>query len=654
VIADHIRCLTFALTDGAVPSNEGRGYVLRRILRRAVRFGRQQLELKQPFLHEMVNVVVDAMGDAFPELKKNPKHVVELIKDEELSFGKTLDRGIALFDEAAQSSIANRQSSIPAADAFKLHDTFGFPIDLTEQMAIERGMTVDIAGYEKLMDEAREKARAGGKGGDSPVFTLPPAVIAELQKNGAAPTDDKHKFKSDSLTAKVVAIWNGARLESSVDTTNDSDVAVLLDRTNFYAEMGGQVGDRGQLASTSSNFDVLTTRVVGGYVLHVGKVAIGKLNVGDPVTAVVSKDRASTQKNHTATHLANWALREILGDGVQQKGSLVDPEKLRFDFSHNASLKEDELAKIEQLVGETIKKDYAVYAEEAPQEQALKISGLRAVFGEKYPPMVRVVSIGASVGDLLAKPDDSQWRSFSIEFCGGTHLASTGPIEKFVITSEESVSKGIRRIVAQTGQAASAAVSNATNLLEAINHAKSKPEQELPTIINALQKQTGAENMPLLAKRRAQAAISELQDKLKKWEKSQKATGGSVDIAAVATELLASAADFAGGKLIIAEVPDANADQLRGVLDSIRKRATNVAALVVSSDGAKLNFITAVTDDLVKKGLKAGDWVKEAAKVTGGGGGGSAQMGQAGGKDPTKLADALDAAKKFAVAAVRA
>jgi len=649
VIADHIRCLTFAMTDGAVPSNEGRGYVLRRILRRAVRFGRQQLELKQPFLHQMVNVVVDSMGGAFPELKAHQQRIAGLVLDEEVSFGRTLDRGIQLFHDAAQLAIVRNSKAIAATDAFRLHDTFGFPIDLTEQMAIERGMTVDIAGYESLMEEARVKARAGGKAGDSPVYTLAPAIIAELQRQGVSQTDDSSKFKADSVSATVRAIWNGSNLADSIDTGGDHEVAVILDRTNFYSEMGGQVGDRGQLASTNSNFRVEATRAVGGYVLHIGKVGIGRLSAGDVVTAVLSEDRASTQKNHTATHLANWALREILGEGVQQKGSLVDAEKLRFDFLHNASLKDDEVAKVESLVTHAIAKDDAVYAEEAPQESAVKINGLRAVFGEKYPPLVRVVSIGAPVGDLLAQPDLAAWRKHAIEFCGGTHVARTGAIGRFVITAEESVSKGVRRIVALTGNAALAAAQQSRLMDEAIAAAQSLKESELPGAINALQKKSGADDVPLLARRRAQLSIAGLQDKLKKWEKAQQASGGSIDIAGIATQLLASAQDLAGGKLVVAEVADASADQLRGVLDSIRKRQPSVAALVAASDGAKLSFVTAVTDELIARGLRAGDWVKEAAKVAGGGGGGSPQMGQAGGKDPSRLADALAAGRQYAV-----
>ncbi|MGN6727610.1 MAG: alanine--tRNA ligase, partial [Tepidisphaeraceae bacterium] len=340
VIGDHIRCLTFALTDGAVPSNEGRGYVLRRILRRAVRFGRQSLGLKDPFLYQLVDIVVQSMGAAFPELKKNPGYVAELINDEEVSFGKTLDRGIALFEEAVATSRDRKGAcsddvvaanptlpdgrgswrEISAIAAFKLHDTFGFPIDLTQIMAAERGMSVDLEGYETLMEEARAKARAGGKTGDDVIYDLPPDALAELEANGVPRTDDDAKYAVGEITATVKAIWRGDELVT--ETPPCVDVAIILDKTNFYAEMGGQVGDTGTLANESTTFDVFDTHDVGGYILHIGRCSDGSLKIGDTVTLSVSSQRAATQGNHTTTHLANWALREVLGEGVQQKGSL--------------------------------------------------------------------------------------------------------------------------------------------------------------------------------------------------------------------------------------------------------------------------------------------------------------------------------------------
>ncbi len=655
VIADHVRCLTFALTDGAVPSNEGRGYVLRRILRRAVRFGRQTLDLREPFMHTLVPVVIESMGDAFPELKRNPEQVIELIQDEEVSFGRTLDRGIALFEEAAERT--GQVSRLSASDAFKLHDTYGFPIDLTRIMAEERGMSVDVEGYEKLMEEAKRRARAGGKEGASRLFDLPPDALAKLEQSGVEKTDDSGKFNAAPIGATVKAIWDGNEL---IDTTDGAQaagrgVAVILDKTNFYAEMGGQVGDAGELRTRSgAAMTVDTARAAGGYVLHVGSMTTGRLAVGDPVDAIVADVRSRTEKNHTATHLANWALREVLGEGVQQKGSLVDPDKLRFDFSQNKALADEEIGRIESLVSESIETKLPVYTEKAPQERALKINGLRAVFGEKYPPMVRVVSIGVPVADLLGDPENERWRRFSIEFCGGTHLKNSEACEAFVITSEESVSKGIRRIVALTGAAAASAVRRADGLDQSIAQASRISEPELPTAIADLQKQLSIEGLPLLAKRRGQAAVSELQTKLKQWEKSRKASsvGAGVDALAAAGELLDRAPTLGPGKLIVGEIAGATNDQLRTAIDSLKKKAGSYGILLASAEESKVNFVAAVSDDLIACGLKAGDWIRETAKITGGGGGGRPQMAQAGGKDPARLPDALTGAVAFAQSAV--
>ena len=656
VIADHVRCLTFAITDGASPSNEGRGYVLRRILRRAVRFGRQQLGLRDPFMHELVSVVVSAMGAAFPELKKSSGHVIGLIRDEEVSFGKTIDRGIALFDDAVDRAVERQQKGISKSiqisgeDAFKLHDTYGFPVDLTRIMAEERGFSIDAPEYERLMEEAREKARAGGKEGDTSLATLPPDALGKLETLKIAPTDDQPKYKREQASAQVVAIWDGTSFTDHIAADAGDSFAVVLSRTPFYAEMGGQVGDVGTLTSSrGGEFEVHATKAAGKYVLHLGQRKSGDLKVGDAVTAVVDDIRDRTQQNHTTTHLANWALRETLGDGVQQKGSLVDPEKLRLDFSHGKALADDELAKIESLVNETIEKALPVYAENAPQEQALKIAGLRAVFGEKYPPLVRVVSVGVPVKDLLENPTNPEWRAYSVEFCGGTHLQSSEQAESFVIVAEESVSKGIRRIVAHTGAAAKDVLSANEAIEKLLSAGAGTPEAELPILIAEIQKTLGSSPVGLRVKRKAQAAIGELQAKFKAHEKSTKqSSAGTVDVSAVSGALVSGATDAGGGKLIVGEVHGASADQLLAVFDSIKKRGGSYGLLLGSAADGKVNFIAAVSDDLIAKGLKAGDWIRETAKVAGGGGGGRPQMAQAGGKDPAKLGEALATAKAFA------
>jgi alanyl-tRNA synthetase len=648
VIADHVRCLTFALTDGAVPSNEGRGYVLRRILRRAVRFGRQQLNLHEPFMHTLVPVIVESMGSAFPELKKNPERVVELIKDEEVSFGKTLDRGIQLFEDAAKAGTISGES------AFKLHDTYGFPVDLTRIMAEERGMSVDIAGYEKLMEQAKELARSGGKGEKSLVTDLPPDAIAHLQGENIPPTNDQPKYKRAEIDAEVLAIWDGTRFVDSVPGREPTAVAgatgmfaVILNQTNFYSEMGGQVGDQGELIGTT-NFIVKSTHAVGGYVLHVGFCIHGPLKVGAAIHARVSDQRSKTERNHSTTHVTNWALREVLGNDVQQKGSLVDPEKLRFDFSHGKAIADSELEKIESLVHQTIEKNLKIYAEEALQDQALKINGLRAVFGEKYPPMVRVVSIGAPVKDLLADPTNEKWRQFSIEFCGGTHLQSTDQAQAFAIIAEESVSKGIRRITALTGLAALAASKSASDTDAIIASAKQLSDDQLQAVITNLNGIIAGGSLPLRAKRRAQAAILELQARVKAHEKSAKASAPRVDAIGLAAALLDSAPAYGPGKLIVGEIPGADDEQLRNAMNSIAKKQPSHGIMLAAVTGDRITFVAAVSDDLVGKGLKAGDWIRETAKVAGGGGGGKPNMAQAGGKDPAKISEALEKARSFA------
>jgi alanyl-tRNA synthetase len=648
VIADHVRCLTFALTDGAAPSNEGRGYVLRRILRRAVRFGRQQLELREPFLHKLVPVVVDAMGGAFPELKADPRRVADIIRGEEVTFGRTLERGIKLFEEAAAGA---KGKTISGDAAFALHDTYGFPIDLTQIMAQERGMVVDVERFKRRMELQQEQSR-GGAGVDARLVELPPDVLATLSKSGVTPTDDSAKFNAAPIGATVRAIWDGGRL---IEQTHGAEaagqgVAVILDRTNFYAEMGGQVGDTGELRSQGGGvMDVTTARAAGGFVLHVGNMVVGTFRVGDHLTATLAGVRPRTEQNHTATHLANWALREVLGDDVQQKGSLVDPEKLRFDFSHGKAVREEEVGRVEALVNQCIERKLPVYAEVAAQEQALKIHGLRAVFGEKYPPMVRVVSIGAPVADLLKDPANPKWRQYSIEFCGGTHLKNAADAGGFAVLSEESVSKGIRRIVALTGDAAREARSLERVTDDLAETARKTPEQQLSAAIAVLSKALAAPNLPLRARRRGQAAVAELQAKLKAWEKSQRsAVGAGVDAAAAAAQLLSEAQPLGPGKLIVGSINGAANEQLLSAMDSLKKKSGSYGIMLASAEDGKVNFVAAVSDDLIAKGLKAGDWIRETAKVAGGGGGGRPQMAQAGGKDPSKLPDALETARRFA------
>ena len=700
VVADHVRCLTFALTDGAVPSNEGRGYVLRRILRRAVRFGRQQLGLTEPFMHQLVPVIAESMGDAFPELRMNPVRVAGLIKDEEVSFGKTLDRGIQLFDQAyreaiykvsaaspsvygavprpisewqerAVASFENRGTGfmarvaapvIAAADAFKLHDTYGFPIDLTRIMAEERGLSVDIAGYERLMegseaegpqrrqgrrrDEAADRAAAGRAGAAGRGRRRADGRRAEVR-----PRADRRPGAGHLERRRLGPVPGHGGRGRAAGHHSPPDELLRRDgrasRRRRHADSPDQFGRRQAQSGRPSVFDVEATKAVGGYVLHVGRLRSGAIQVGETVTATVGDARTATEQNHTTTHLANWALREVLGDEVQQKGSLVDPEKLRFDFSHGKSLSDEELARVETLVGKSIERKLPVYAEEAAQELALKINGLRAVFGEKYPPKVRVVSVGVPVSELLADPTNAKWRGHSVEFCGGTHLGNSGDAGGFAITAEESVSKGVRRLVAVTGEAAVNAQVSAEEVAATVAKGKAASDDQLPPIVLALTQMIADGGLPLRAKRAAQSAVVEFQARQKQFEKLAKRAGGTDAVAAVA-ELLASAPSVGDGKLVVGEIVGATDDGLRSAVDSIKAKSPSYAAMLAAAADGKVTFVAAVSDDLIARGLKAGDWVRETAKAAGGGGGGRPNHAQAGGKDPAKLGEALDVARAYA------
>ncbi|QKK08184.1 MAG: alanine--tRNA ligase [Planctomycetota bacterium] len=450
VIADHVRTLTFAITDGAVPSNEGRGYVLRRVLRRAVRFGRQKLNAPPGFFSQLVPVVVEHMSVAFPELKKNPERVIEVIREEEESFGKTLEKGIKRFEEAAEGA-----QTVSGEDAFQLYDTYGFPLDLTVLMAEERGLTVDVDGFEKCMAEQKERSRGAQSSGPGETETLDPEALARLQRLNVKPTDDSNKFNARDLRATVKAIWSGHNFDEHATATSNvaRRVGLIFDKTNHYAEMGGQVTDHGRALVSherkvgghnhGGEFKIEDVRAFGGYAVHFGRVVRGEIRVGDDVQLhIENQRRGQVAANHTATHLLNLGLRRVLGEGVEQKGSLVETDRLRFDFSHNKPVSPDELGLVEQIVAERIEQDLEVFADLAPLYVAKGIKGLRAVFGETYPDPVRVVSVGVPIQTLLDDPDNAEWAEYSVEFCGGTHVAKTGEAKAFAADQRDRHRQG--------------------------------------------------------------------------------------------------------------------------------------------------------------------------------------------------------------------
>ncbi len=661
VVADHIRCLTVAITDGATPSNEGRGYVLRRILRRAVRVARQTLGVEGPVLCELVPAVVDSLGDAFLELKQNPKRIADVIRAEEEAFLKTIDRGIELFESACGLA---RSGTISADNAFKLHDTYGFPIDLTCVMAAERGVSVDVAGFERLMEQAREKSRAGTEQEES--FTLTPGAIDELGRLGAKPTDDHYKYNPRPLTAKIEAIWNGADFDNSAHIGRR--VAVILDRTNHYAESGGQVGDTGEIgrdyeagfgradSHRAGRFEVEDTQTVAGYVLHIGRVTDGRLRVGERVqVAIDRKRRLPIQANHTATHLLNFALREVIGESVDQKGSLVAPDRLRFDFSARHGMKPAEIERVESIVNDFIQKNLPVQAEEMPLEQARSIDGVRAVFGEKYPDPVRVVAIAPAGGlsEMKEKPHDPKWRQYSVEFCGGTHLNSTGEVRSFVLTGEGALAAGVRRVTALTGEAAVRAREAGEKAIERLREATGLEGDSLVRAFDSIAGDIEQIVTSGSIKARLQEGLDALREKVKQVRKKSQASARD-EVVERARQIADSQGRDAHATVIIECIDGADKDLLLAAMDVIRAKCEESAVMLFSTDEAegKVAIAAAVPKPLIEKGLKAGDWVREAAKACGGGGGGRPDMAQAGGKDPSRVADAMNIARDFAQARV--
>jgi len=619
VLADHARTLTFAIADGAEPSNEGRGYVLRRVLRRAVRFGYQTLGVREPFLAKLVPTVVEIMGDAFPEIRAKQQFVIDVVTDEEAAFGKTLESGIRLFSDAAEQ--AGATNILPAEAAFKLHDTFGFPIDLTILMAEERGMRVDVDGFHRLMAEAKERSRKGGAGKAGNGLVLPGSAVAILNNLNIKTTDDAAKHAPAKIRGRVKAIWNGNDFNENLNSSSARPTdrfAIILNKTNFYAERGGQVADTGRIASVGATggggeFLVEDVKESGGYVVHIGRLTKGEIRVGNEYELRVdAKRRKQIEANHTATHLVNLALRKELGDSVDQKGSLVAPDRLRFDYSAGKGLDAQAASRIEQSVRDAIAKDLVVHTQDAPLSDAKAVSALRAVFGEVYPDPVRVVSVGPSVDELLMNPDDAKWSQYSIEFCGGTHLARTSEAQAFALMNEEGVAKGIRRVTAMTGDDAKKAMEDAEKLAARLRGAATLDDAYLSAEAGEINKALEEATIPLVKKFELRDALESLRTRVKKAEKAASSVGRDRAVEA-AREL----EPIAGMPAVLAEIEaGGDRDALLAAMDAVRARHEDAAAMLVSvdHDGGKVVIVAKVPESLIGKGFKAGDWVRVAAQ----------------------------------------
>ena len=544
---------------------------------------------------------------------------------------------------------------IRAEDAFKLHDTYGFPLDLTQVMAEERGLKIDVEGFNRLMDQAREQAKAGGGHGDA-AATLVGAV--QQDKLPATKFVGYQTTQSEAQTYCLLYRLEDHQYKPVQQATAGEQLAMVLGETPFYAESGGQVGDIGAIVNVNrGTFRVQNTIKVGDVFFHMGVLEVGPFMETRPgskqvLSLRVDVDRrAKIMANHTTTHLMNKALRALVTATADQKGSLVDDQKLRFDFSHNAAVTAEQIEGVEKMVNDDIAADLPVYYDYAPQEQALKIHGLRAVFGEKYPPLVRVVSIGVPLKELLAQPGKEEWTGYSIEFCGGTHLAKTGDAQGFTILSEEAVGKGVRRITALTGAAAREAVVQGqrffAQFVELHFRAKDMPLKQLAAEVADLTKQAAEMVLPATARTKLREGLAELQKLVKEGEKER-----SRESSGAVAEQARKIAEASDGPILVAALEGADADGLRAAMDVLKKKKPDSALLLGGVSGDKVSFVAVVPEAMIKKGLKAGDWVREVAKAAGGGGGGRPDMAQAGGKDPAKLHEALEVGKKFAVGKV--
>ena len=582
VIVDHIRACSFLIVDGVLPGNEGRGYVLRRIIRRAVRHGKK-LGVNDTFFHKLVASLCREMGDAYPELIKAQAHVEKVLKKEERRFAETLDQGMEIL-ESAFGELKGKE--LPGGVAFKLYDTYGFPVDLTADIARERGLTVDQDGFEAQMSAQRDRARAASKfsvGGES-------GIKSDLETNFSG-------YDGVASSSKVIALYKGA--ESVESLTEGDQGLVILDSTPFYAESGGQIGDTGFLNGAESSFTVIDTQKSGKANLHVGTVDRGSINVDDEVrTQVDSARRGAIVLNHSATHLMHAALRQVLGDHVQQKGSLVAPDRLRFDFSHYEGVTAEQIQQIENLVNEQIRRNISADTKLMSYDDAVA-SGAIALFGEKYDDEVRVLRLGDG---------------FSVELCGGTHVSSTGDIGVFKITSEGGVASGVRRIEAVTGRGAMEWIDANQLSLDQVAAILKSPRNQAATKVEQLLRRTKALEKELAATRQ------------------QLLTGGS-DVADGAVEI-------EGIKVLACRMDGADARTLRDAVDKFKDKLQSAVVVLGSVEDGKVRLAAGVTKDNVDR-IRAGDVIKPVAEQVGGKGGGRPDFAQAGGSDPNALDAAL-------------
>lgn len=594
-IADHTKACVFCISDGVLPSNEGRGYVERRLLRRAIRDG-AQLGVNDSFLYKLVPIVSDVMQEYYPDIKQRRENIARIVKSEEEKFHETLELGTRMLEELMEAMQKNKQKILPGQEAFKLYDTYGFPLDITESILNEKGFTVDKDGFEKELNKQRLQAKSASQMTGQVFDTGPLSKIKDLSKGTKF-----LGYEKCACEGKVIAIIQGDQL---VDTAKaGSEVTVVLDQTPFYGESGGQIGDTGMLESNGNQVQITDTKKNNDFILHSGKVVKGELKKESMINAKIDiQRRHAIRKNHSATHILHYALRRVIGQHAEQAGSLVTPDRLRFDFHHFSSLTNEEITRIEDLVNERILENTPVLAKDSTIQEA-RSAGAIALFGEKYGDRVRVVSIG----------------DFSKELCGGTHVNSSGEIGLLRIVGESSIAAGVRRIEAITG-------------VEALNRSREKEQiiHEMCDILNT------SENKMIT---KTQEVLHELKNLQKEVHKLKQK-----DLGDKAGSFIENAREVSSVKIITKKLENASVEDLRKTVDLLMKSGNEMAIVLGTTQNERATIIVALSPHVVKRGLHAGNISKEVAKIIGGGGGGRPDMAQAGGQLVDKLDEALNSA----------
>ncbi|KAH7001642.1 tRNA synthetases class II (A)-domain-containing protein [Ilyonectria destructans] len=651
VVADHIRTLSFSIADGAVPNSDGRGYVVRRVLRRGVRYARKYFNADiGAFFSKILPALVDQMGEQFPELVKSQQTIKEILDEEEVAFAQTLDRGEAQFEKYAAQALKNNVKKLDGDVVWRLYDTFGFPVDLTRLMAEERNLEINDDEVEAAKNKAREASKAV-KESVQTFSKLNVHQIAELEQQLQVPrTNDDAKFGKGDTKGKVQLIYDGKGFHKSTkDLPEKTALGILLDNTNFYAESGGQVADSGRLVIDDVvDFKVMDVQNFGGYILHSGYIEYGVVSSGDEVICEYDELRRSPiRNNHSGTHVLNHSLREVLGDDVNQKGSLVDNEKLRFDFSHKTGVKIDELKKIEDMSNKYIQDNAKIFAKEVDLDLARQIDGCRAVFGETYPNPVRVVSIGKDIDAMLADPKNAEWRKYSVEFCGGTHVESTGLIKDLIIVEESGIAKGIRRIIAYTGEAAHRVQREANEFstkLDALEKLSFGPEKEAQ--LKAVSVDLSQLVISTLTKeefnKRFQKISASVVAEQKKRQKAESKT--ALDAVLKHFETNEDSKWFVG-RLPIGANPKALAEVVKH-FQSKNKDKTVYMFGGSKEEGAVVHGVYVGTH-LSSQGVTAEHWAASVSEVIGGRSGGKEPSRQGQGTKPENIDDGVETATKW-------